>query len=415
MTRRSQRSKRVSSPRAHPFLSSGHPIIRRRPRLRILLLVLAAALGLWLREPLRQRWLAGQPLGGLAAYTADHPSDRDAALLLARRYLAAREAAPAEGVLQRLIRTDPTNPQAWLLRSQAEFDQGKLAAAYASLNVAMPFLDQSAEAHWRLGLLLERRGDEAHGEAEFHRALALDPNHAAAHLELARGALAERHYGDALRHLDVVIRREPENTAALEALSMAHLGLGHLDAAERFAREEVRLAPHSAASWRALGQVLQARATPAALTEAEQAYRRALQLEPGSSELHDQLGMISFSRGDYPHAAVELQRAIDLQPLNRLAYPTLMQCCRRLGQADRAKRLEVEYRKIDAMDLATAPLEYSVWAMPENTALRIRLAHLYVRYHRPDLALTQVDRVLELNANHAEARRLREQLKAGER
>jgi Tfp pilus assembly protein PilF len=391
--------------------SSHHPIISRL----LLLLLLTLALGLWLREPLHERWLARQPLGDLAAYTADHPSDRDAALLLARRYLVAREAASAEGVMQRLIQTDPTEPQAWLLRSQAEFDQGKLAAAYASLKVAMPFLGQSAEAHWRLGLLLERRGDERASEAEFRRATALDPHHAPAHLELARGALAERHYGDALRHLDVVIRREPENTAALEALALAHLGLGHLDAAERFAREEVRLAPRSAGSWRALGQVLQSRATPSALLEAEQAYRRALRIEPGSSELHDQLGMIAFSRGDYPHAAAELQRAIDLQPLNRLAYPALMQCYRRLGQGKRAQRLEVEYRKIDEMDLATAPLEYSVWAMPENTALRMRLAHLYVRYHRPDLALSQVERVLELNPNHAEARRLRERLKVGER
>jgi hypothetical protein len=62
------------------------------------------------------------------------------------------------------------------------------------------------------------------------------------------------------------------------------------------------------------------------------------------------------------------------------------------------------------MDLETAPLEYSVWAMPDNTALRVRLARLYMRYRRPDLALTQVERVLELNPNHAEARRLRQQL-----
>jgi tetratricopeptide (TPR) repeat protein len=401
----------VITSRAHPVRSSGHQVISRR-RLLLLLLLLVLAVGLWARAPLHRLWLARQPVVDLAAYSADHPSERDAALLLARRYLTSQQGARAEDVLRRLIEADPADPQAWLLRSQAEFDQGKLAASYASLKVAMPFLNQSAEAHWRLGLLLERRGDEARGEAEFHRAVALDPSHPEAHLELARGALAERHYGEALRHLDVVIRREPENTAALDALSLAHLGLGHLDEAERLAREEVRLSPRSAGSWRALGQVLKDRATPAALQEAEQAYGQALQLEPGSSELRDQLGMIYFSRGDYPRAAAELQRAIDLQPLNRLAYPTLMQCYRRLGQGARAGRLQAQYRKIDEMDLATAPLEYSVWAMPDNTALRIRLARLYVRYHRPDLARTQVERVLELNPNHAEARRLHEQLKA---
>jgi tetratricopeptide (TPR) repeat protein len=275
----------------------------------------------------------------------------------------------------------------------------------------MPFLDQSAEAHWRLGLLLERRGNEAGAEAEFRRAVALDAAHAGAHLELARGALAERHYGRALQHLEVVIRREPDNRAALETLSLAHLGLGHLDQAEQSARRMVRLAPGSAGAWRALGQVLKDRATPAALVEAEQAYRRALQLSPDSSELHQQLGLIQFSRGDYARAAAELQRAIDLHPLNRQPYPALMQCYRRLGMAARAERLDAEYRKIDEMDLSTAPLEYSVWAMPENIALRMRLARLYRRYRRPDLALTQVERVLALNPNLDEARQLRQQLK----
>jgi Tfp pilus assembly protein PilF len=279
----------------------------------------------------------------------------------------------------------------------------------------MPFLNQNAEAHWRLGLLLERRGDEARAEAEFRRAVALDDRHAGARLELARGSLSERHYGEALKHLEVVARVEPENTAALEALALAHRGLGHLDQAERYAREEIRQAPRSSGAWRALAQVLRDRATPAALREAERAYRRAIELEPQSSELHEQLGMVYFSQGQVAQAAAELQRAIDLQPLNRLAYPTLMQCYRRLGQGARAGRLNAEYRKIDEMDLATAPLEYSVWAMPENTALRMRLAGLYLRYHRPDLALTQVERVLELNPNHDAARRLHERLKAGQK
>jgi tetratricopeptide (TPR) repeat protein len=376
-----------------------------------LLALLVLALGLRARAPLRRYWLDRQPLAGLAAYVGAHPSDSDALLILAERYLQTREAARAEDILAGLVRTDPTNARAWLLRSRAEFEQGKLAAAYASLNVAMPFLERSAEAHGRMGLLLERRGDEARAEAELRRAIALDPDYTAARLELARGALAERHYGEALRHLDRVIRSEPRNTEALEALSLAHRSLGHMDQAEQYARAEVGLSPRSAGAWQALGLVLKDRATPAALAQAEQAFHRAADLDPASSELHDQLGQIAFTRGDYAGAAAELQRAIDLQPLNRLAYPALMQCCRRLGQTARAGRLAAEYRKIDAMDLATAPLEYSVWAMPQNAALRLRLARLYRHYGRPDMALAQVDRVLELNPGQPEARRLREALK----
>jgi hypothetical protein len=59
------------------------------------------------------------------------------------------------------------------------------------------------------------------------------------------------------------------------------------------------------------------------------------------------------------------------------------------------------------MDLSTAPLEYQVWAMPNNTGVRMKLARLYLRYHRPDLALIEVGHVLDLNPNHPEALRLK--------
>jgi tetratricopeptide (TPR) repeat protein len=395
------------------FRVAGTPPREGRRRLVLLALLVLLAAGLWVRIPLRRLWLERQSLTALADYVTAHAGETDAALLLAKRALAVHDAAQAEMVSRQLIDRDPGNPHAWLMRSQAEFEQGKLAASYASLQVAMPFLDRSAEAHWRMGLLRERRGEETLAEQEFLRALERDGRHAGAHLELARSALAHRHYGPARQHLEIVVRDDPANLAALEALSLTYRYLGKLDAAEKLARDAVHRAPRSGRAWRALAQALRDRATEPALREAEQAYHQALTITPDSSELHHELGMIYFRWGDYPRAAAELQAAIDLYPLNRQPYPTLIQCYRRLGQGDRADRLSVEFRKIDEMDLSTAPLEYSIYAMPENTALRMQLARLYVRYKRPDLALDQIERVLELNPNHAEAQRLRDKLKAG--
>src|SRR5207248_229812 len=138
-------------------LSALQPLPRGRLLcLLVLLVLLALAVGLWVRAPLRQYALSRQPLTDLAAYLDAHPSDAERA------------------------------------------------------------------------------------EAELQRAVTLDPDHAGARLELARGALAERHYGEALRHLDRVIRNDPKNVEALEALSTAHRSLGNLDQAEAYAREAVR-------------------------------------------------------------------------------------------------------------------------------------------------------------------------------
>lgn len=371
-------------------------------------LVLAVIVRLW--APLRTHWLRKLPVERLAAHMKDHPGDLEAVLLLARKHLAAGHAGDAEQVLRSFLERDAGHPEAWLLRSQAELEGGKLAPAFASLQVALPYLQHSGEAHFRLGLLRERRGDEQAAEAGFRRAVQLSPRHAGAHLALGRSALAHRHYQPALEHLETVIRMEPRNAAALELLSIAHRYLGSLPEAERYARAAQAVDPGSARTWLTLAQALQEQATPAALAEAEQAYREALKREPKLSEAHHQLGKIRFVKGEYALAASELQRAINLQPLNRLPYPTLIQCYLRLGQDQRAQQTRQAYERVNEMDLSTAPLEYSIYAMPHNTALRMRLARLYLRYQRPDLAREQLAKVMEQNPSHSEARKLHRQL-----
>lgn len=378
----------------------------------LLVSVFALLALLWARNPVRRYWLEHLPLPQLATYAANHAEEADAALCLARRQLAAGSPDQAEPVLAGLTARDPGNGEAWLLRSRAEFEQGKVGPAYASVKVAMQFLRPSADAHWRLGLLLERRGDEREAESAFRRAVEIDPNHPGARMELARESLARRHYAPALEHLKGVLRREPRNSRALALLSTAYRNLGDLKQAEQHARAAVQAAPNEAGAWQALAEALHDQATEAATREAERAYRRALELEPGSSELHHQLGRIYFSRRDYAKAADELQRAIDLHPLNRLPYPTLIQSYLRLGQKARAANTLQHYEKVNEMDLSTAPLEYSVDAMPENTAVRVKLARLYLRYGRPDLASAQIDQVLALNPNHPEALRLCDQVKS---
>lgn len=377
----------------------------------ILLLMLVLAVGVRLWGPARLYWLTHQSQERLLTHVQNHPGDSEAVLLLAERYLQADKPGDAEQVLVRLLERDAENPRAWLLRSRAEFEGGKLAPAFGSLQVAMPFLQDNAEAHHRLGLLLERRGDEQAAEAEFRRAVQLDPQHTEAHLRLGQSALAHRHYQPALEHLQTVVRKEPRHSTALEMLSITHRYLGNLDEAERYARASLSTIPGSSRVWLTLGQVLHEKATLESLTEAERAYREALKLEPTLSEAHHQLGKICFDRGEYPEAAAELQRSIDFQPLNRLPYPMLIQCYLRLGQEDRAHKVRREYEKVNEMDLSTAPLEYSIYAMPHNTALRIRLARLYLRYQRPDLARDQVERVLQQNPSHKEALQLAAKLK----
>ena len=386
-------------------------------RFRRLLIVGAAlavvAVGVYAYRPLRSAQLRGMGDGELDRRLEVNPKEDDAAVLLAERRLGAGDFAGAEEVVQRSLNAGAGEPRLWLLKSRAELGRGLPAQAYASLRVAMPYLQQDPEAHWRLGLLLERRGDEAGAEAEFHAALRVRPEYPEANLELARSALAHRHYAPARSHLETVLRVSPRGVlagVALELLSQTYVNLGELATAVARAREAVAIDATSPGAHLALARALHAQATPASLTEALVAYRKALELEPENSDTHYQIGRILFSERRYPDAERSLREALRLQPLNRQAYPLLLQCVLRRGDASEAARVKAEYARVEEMDLSTAPLEYAIYAMPENTALRLKLARLYVRYKRPDLAISQVERILELNPVHGEAIRLRHEL-----
>src|SRR2546426_9249575 len=100
---------------------AGAPAKQGRRRLFIVVLLFLLAAGIWAQAPLRRLWLSSRPLDDLAAHVGGHPSDTDASLLLAERYLKARQPAQAEALLVQLAKRGAMVSRAWLLLSEAEY------------------------------------------------------------------------------------------------------------------------------------------------------------------------------------------------------------------------------------------------------------------------------------------------------
>ena len=197
-------------------------------------------------------------------------------------------------------------------------------------------------------------------------------------------------------------------------LSQAHLALGHADEAEALAREATTLEPAVGRTWYTLAEVLKTSVEPQVRDEAAVAYRRALELDSQLVTAHHELGALYFKQGDYPEATREFEAIITAMPLHKQSYPMLAQCYARLGRKAEAQTTLKEYERLDEMDLSTAPLEYSLWATPERTDLRLKLARLYLKYERPDLATGQVSLILERDPNNPEARELDQAIRAAQ-
>jgi tetratricopeptide (TPR) repeat protein len=116
---------------------------------------------------------------------------------------------------------------------------GSDGTAVSARSLAVP--KPAAEAY-RKAVQAERRGDKAKAKNGLLRALALYPDYAEAWMELGLIQGREQQWNESAHSLDEGLKRNPEAyPQAWYGDAMAHYYLGEFDAAERSAREAMRL------------------------------------------------------------------------------------------------------------------------------------------------------------------------------
>ncbi|MBV8299753.1 MAG: winged helix-turn-helix domain-containing protein [Candidatus Eremiobacteraeota bacterium] len=212
--------------------------------------------------------LAGVP----AARAVSHPpplSARGAELYrLGRYYWNLRTPlglATSTRLFHGVVASDPRSPlghaglaDAALMTADYEHPHARVAALYAQarreIALALALDRGSAAAHASLGMLrYAANHDESGSEAEFRRAIELDPNYAIAHhwygtTLLERGWLAE-----ATRELHAAAVLDPVSSATGGWLAEASYFAGRYRDAITYARRALDLDPHRAGALRRLG------------------------------------------------------------------------------------------------------------------------------------------------------------------
>jgi tetratricopeptide (TPR) repeat protein len=224
----------------------------------------------------------------------------------------------------------------------------------------------------------------------------------------------------ALRYLDEVVRRTPENAVALMAVGQIHMEANRFDLARDFANRALKVNPKLAGAWNCLGGVeagqgrlasaleyyqraislqpdLRAAIINAAqmqerlgrLSEAEVLCRRALELDPADSDIADRLGLLLAKQGKNSDAKQWLQKAIELKkdnpsPINNLG---------------------VLYMQTGQPNDAIAAFEYGIKVAPDNEMLYFNLAKTYVRSGDRARAKEVLERLLARKPGNATALR----------
>ena len=212
---------------------------------------------------------------------------------------------------------------------------------------------QSVDAHARIDRLLRRQPDDPLAlllkarwlmmEGQLERALALatraiavDPRMLAAHYIRGQLQLATHRSGDAIKSFTEVLRLNPQATVAQVQLSRLHLARNAVDTAVLFAEEALRVSPTSVDARLALTRAWVARDD---VDRAEAGMAQMRKESPDVAEVHSLDGSMRLLRADLAGARVAFVRALqldggDLEALNGLTTIEM-----RERQVERAREL----------------------------------------------------------------------------
>jgi tetratricopeptide (TPR) repeat protein len=255
-----------------------------------------------------------------------------------------------------------------------------------------------------LGYTYTELGQPEAAEPVLARARTLGPDTPAVLYQQGRTSLAKQDYATAVQHLEAALRLNPAATVIHYPLAMAYRALGDLEKAQsNLDRTRGRAGPGAALT------------VPDPLMAEVRTVLR-------SPEVYGELGQQASARGDWPEAASQFRKAIDLLPDNADLRLNLALTLNRMGDAraavaelEAAIRVDPRFarahfmmgtlqersgRDQEAIDRYSAAVTHD----PGLSEAHLRLADALRRVGRLEASLSSYQRVLELDPGSEDAR-----------
>jgi Tfp pilus assembly protein PilF len=215
----------------------------------------------------------------------------------------AGKAAEALSLCEQAIRHEPRNFLALTLAALLEHSRGQYQPALTWAEAALKAGPSNAEAYSTAGVILlalERYADAAE---RFRKALSLNPGLPGVHAQLGCALHKLDRLDEALTSYRLALSQNPD-AQLFGNLAAALDEHGEHAAAVEFARRAAALQPDSASAQNNLGITLYSQG---AITDALQAYDRALRLRSDYVDAHYNRSLAMLAAGDYARGWVEYE------------------------------------------------------------------------------------------------------------
>lgn len=259
--------------------------------------------------------------------------------------------------------------------------KGDVAAALAAARRAVARQPEDAEAHYLLGISLQRSGDLRGAEEALERAIELAPENAGYPFALANLAMARGALDKAETHARLATAIDPNHLAAYVLAGQAALTRGDRAGAE----EQLKLA-RRVNETHPMVVLLEGYLARFDKDEdrAMRLFAAAVKAAPGLAAAQAALGLGFLAKGQWPFAEQALANAHRLSPNNLSVSRALLDVLRRQGKLAECLALVEELQR----------------AQPGEPGLRVQRAELLVALGRRDEALADLQALLAQHPAH---------------
>ena len=243
------------------------------------------------------------------------------------------ELAEAERLFREVLAKEPNQAQASLHLGVLALQSERLDEAVEALTRASAHAPNSAVCHANLGEAHRRRGDLPAAGDSLLRAIALDPDLAAPVFNMATVLHERRAFDGALACLERAAELEPNLPDLPSRLAAARAAVGQRGA---IASDPPAVAPPDALSATTLVALARPLAIKGRLQDAVTLLRRAVELSPGLTPAHCNLGLLHTALGQIHEAVASYRRALQIEPGRADIHHTLGNALLRGGRLDEA-------------------------------------------------------------------------------
>lgn len=197
-----------------------------------------------------------------------------------------------------------------MARGTSAVKAGDWNAAREAFEAAVRKEPKRAEAHYYLGLVMDRTGDRAAGERSYRQALSLDPNLQEAAENLTAILVEEKKYDDAIVVAQKALAKNPKNAEMQLNLAVALSEKGDEAAATKAFEDAVKLAPNDARFFLAYAHHLSMNKKT---DDAVQRLKQAQRVAGEDAALHGTIGFELRTARAVPDCIAAFDKAISLK------------------------------------------------------------------------------------------------------